>query len=178
MTPLDLESFATSRGFSAQTLEKYGIRVEDGVVVIPLLGRNGHVWYEREHRPGGQPKYLSPKGVEPHLYNPLGLGPHSTEVWLAEGEFDTIALIEAGAPACGVLGANSFYSPWVHLFSGARIVLAFDPDDAGRQAADKIAGLFGQLTTVDVFDIPPPHGDINDWWKADPSGLRRAVLEF
>lgn len=167
-----------SRGFSAGTLEKYGVHIEDDVVLIPLLGRNGHVWYEREHRPGGKPKYLSPRGVQPHLYNPLGLGPHSPEVWLAEGEFDTISLIEAGAPACGVLGASSFNRHWAQLFTHARVIVAFDPDEAGKEAAAKVAALFDP-SKVELFDAwPLMYEDFNDWWKGDPQGMRRVVLEW
>lgn len=173
--PHDLSEFAASRGFQPSELEEYGVRVEEDEVVIPIRAGH-HVWYERTHRPGGKPKYLSPKGAETHLYNPLGLGPHSEEVWIAEGEFDTLALIAAGAPALGILGVGNFYTPWAHLFSGARIIVAFDPDKAGEEAADKIAGLFPQ--GVERFEVPPPYGDINDWLKADRRGLTKAVLEF
>lgn len=175
--PHDLHTFAKTRGFTAQELEEHGIRIEGDEVVIPLLGRKGHVWYERRHRPGGSPKYLSPSGVEPHLYNPLGLGPHSDEVWIAEGEFDTLSLIVSGAPAVGVLGVNSFNTAWRHLFIGARVVIAVDPDEAGEKMATQLAGLFPH-GTAQRFDGILPFKDINDRLVNDRAGLRRAVLAW
>ena len=105
--PLDLETFAPTRGFTAEELSKYGVRVEGDTVEIPILGRGG-TWYSRVHRPDGCPKYEGPKGMASHLFNPLGLGPGTDEVWIAEGEFDTLSLVVVGIPALGVLGAGNF----------------------------------------------------------------------
>lgn len=154
-------------------MSDYGVRVEGSQVIIPLLGRSG-AWYERTHRPGGNPKYLSPKGAEAHLYNPLGVGPGSSEVWLAEGEFDTLALVAVGAPAVGILGKEAFRSEWALLFKQARVVIAIDPDAEAR--AVQLAALFDPAL-VSRFDTTP-HKDVNDWFKADRASFERAVLEW
>ena len=172
---MKLTDFASKRGFNERELDQWGIRVDGETIIIPTVGRNGP-WYERTHRPEGVPKYESPKGVESHLYNPLGLGPHSREVWIAEGEFDTLSLVTVGAPALGILGVSSFREVWTLLFKKARIVLALDPDEAGRARADKMAQLWTGPGQVSVFD-PTPYGDLNDWFKADRAGFRREVLE-
>ena len=175
---MTLNEYESERGFDEGTFDKYGIRMEDDVVIIPTLGRNGP-WYEREHRPHGKPKYLSPTGMGHHLYNPLGLGPNSGEVWIAEGEFDTIALLAVGAPAVGILGTQAFRREWRHMFL-RRIILAFDADDAGEAATIKMAQLWDGNDDVDlsVFKPEHPHTDMNDWFKADRAGFRRAVLEW
>jgi hypothetical protein len=171
----EFDTWARSRGFEPEELAKYGIKAEGDIVVIPTLGRAG-AWYERKHRPDGSPKYESPAGSNAHLYNPLGLGPHSPEVWIAEGEFDTLSLIAVGAPAIGVLGAGNFNRHWQLLFAGAELVIAFDPDQAGRSHAEKLAQLWpsGQ---VSFFD-PSPYGDLNEWFAADRAGFTGAVLAW
>jgi hypothetical protein len=118
---LTLNEYASKRGFTKQELQQYDIRLEGDVVVIPTLGRNG-AWYEREHRPDGVPKYKTPQGETIHLYNPLGLGPNTDEVWIAEGEFDTLSLVVSGVPAVGLSGATSWNEKWWLLYARARVV--------------------------------------------------------
>lgn len=178
---MDLASFAATRGFTEQELAAWDIRVENGVVVIPILGRKGP-WYERIHRPGGKPKYESPKGAKAHLYNPLGLGPHSPEVWIAEGEFDTLSLITVGAPALGILGAASFIDWWSLLFRNANIVLALDPDEESNEQATRVTRLASLWPEEQVSRFDPMvqggYPDLNEWFKQDRSGFRRKVLAW
>lgn len=171
-----LETFAASRGFTEDELSRFGVRVEEGHVVIPTLGREG-AWYERLRCDMGcHPKYSSPKGEPSHLYNPLGLGPHSPLVWIAEGELDTLSLVISGVPAVGVLGTQAFFLPWRHLFSGdsKEIVIAFDSDQPGDEAAERLAQLWDPAQ-VSRFS-PAPYNDINDWFREDREGLRKAVI--
>lgn len=172
---MQLEDFEISRGFRPGELAAYGVRAEGGQIHVPILGRDG-AWYERLHRPQGTPKYESPKGVASHLINPLGLGPHSGEVWIAEGEWDTYSLVVSGVPACGILGVGNFHRNWALLFEGAEIVLALDPDDAGNAACEKLAQLWpaGQVTRFD----PSPHPDLNAWFMADREDFEAAVREW
>ena len=173
--PLDLETFAPTRGFTAEELSKYGVRVEEDTVEIPILGRGG-TWYSRVHRPDGDPKYEGPKGMASHLFNPLGLGPGADEVWIAEGEFDTLSLVVAGIPAVGVLGAGNFNRHWQLLFEHAEIVIAFDNDDAGHKGAEKLAQLWepGQVSRFD----PSPYEDLNDFFRQNRAGFEAAVLAW
>jgi len=171
---LDLETFAQSRGFTADELRRWGISVEGDEVIIPILGKAG-AWYSRTHKPAGVPKYASPKGATSHLYNPLGLGPQSGEVWIAEGEFDTLSLVAVGAPALGILGTQTFNPRWQLLFDGAEIVLALDPDEAGNSQAERLTQLWPE-GQVSRFIVPEPYGDLNDWFKKDRAGFSEAVL--
>ena len=168
--PLDLETFAVSRGFTEHELKELGVRIEGEEVVIPISGRAG-VWYERRHRPGGSPKYLSPPGVEAHLINPLGLGPHSDVVWFAEGEFDTFSLVVSGIPAVGILGTQTFRKPWQYLFQGTEIIIAFDPDAAGEAAYEAMRGIFPDAQRFDCS----PFEDLNDAFMADRSAFEKVV---
>lgn len=173
---MTISEFASSRGFTVEELTRFEIRVEGDVVVIPTLGRQG-AWYEREHRPNSAPKYSSPPASHAHLYNPRGLGPHSDEVWIAEGEFDTICLLTVGAPAVGVLGAGAFNRAWALLFAQAEIVIAFDADRAGDEAADKLTQLW-QPGQVSRFRPKDPYKDLNEWFVADRAAFEAAVLDW
>lgn len=174
--PHDIEPFARLRGFTAEELTRYEVWAKDEHhIIFPILGRNG-AWYERQRCSGGcHPKYMGPKGEPSHLYNPLGLGPHSPEVWIAEGELDTLSLITVGAPALGVLGASNFTKEWWHLFFAAEIVMALDPDDAGKKAMEQWAVYFQVAgTNWRIFD-PSPYEDINDFFVQDSEGLEAKV---
>jgi DNA primase len=171
----EIETYATKRGFTPEEFVRYGVREDGDRIIIPTLGRKG-AWYERIHRPNGNPKYEGPKGASSHLYNPLGLGPGAEEVWIAEGEFDCLSLVVVGIPAVGVLGAGNFNRHWALLFEGAEIVIAFDPDEAGNTQAEKLAQLWpeGQVSRFS----PLPYDDLNDWFKADREGFKEAVLAW
>lgn len=181
---MKFESFAASRGFTADELRPYA-RLADGPgpcpnIIIPY--RSGHgVWYERVHHPCqpgcgrcSNPKYADPKGARPHLYNPLGLGPNTDLVWMAEGEFDTLSLIVAGQPAVGIAGTGKYNKHWSLLYQGAKVLLAFDADAAGQEAATRISRTFGPATEVVMFPTGP-YPDVNAWFAADRLGFIEAT---
>ncbi len=181
---MDLAEFAATRGFTEDELLKYGIEVDGAQVRIPVLGGGRGLkdpWLWRVHRPNGSPKYQPEReGMGHHLYNPLGLGPHSDEVWLSEGEFDTLSLVTVGAPAVGVLGASGFKRAWRLLFQHARVVVAFDPDSESDEQRDRVANLMDLFPRADRFDPLKEGGymDINDWFKADRDDLELKVKEW
>lgn len=170
---MKLSEYESERGFDGGTFEKWGIYLEGDAIRIPTLARHGS-WYERTHRPHGVPKYHTPKGESHHLYNPQGWGPNTKEIWIAEGEFDTLSLIEVGVPAVGILGTEAFRAEWRYMFEKAEIVLALDPDEPGTMRANKLAALWPEHQTS-RFD-PSPYKDLNDWFKQDREGFKRTVL--
>ena len=177
-----LEAVAEWRDLPVETLARYGLRVDDHhshPIVFPYPHLTG-IWYERRRtwigdtRPN---KYLSPKGSSPHLYNPLHLGPNASQVWLCEGEFDTLTLVHYGLPAIGVAGTNAFNKKWVHLFSSAEVIVAYDGDPAGLEAGSKLVEAFRQQRTR-AFQVPFPDGsDANELHSAGKllQPLRRSL---
>lgn len=159
-----LEELAKARGLSVDLLTSVGIRVEmdsNHPIVIPYPHLSGE-WYERRRRWIGddsKPKYLSPKKSDPHLYNPLGLGPNAEVVWITEGEIDALSLVEIGRPAVGTQGTSSYDGRWSLLFDSAEVVLAFDADDAGDKFRMKVAQFYDQRQ-LHHFK-PPFDSDLN-----------------
>ena len=179
--------FAKSRGFDPDFLASFGVHLagqdEDktGWVAIPYPHLSG-VWHVRYRNVGTEgPKYFAPAGSSTHLYNPLHLGPNADEVWFAEGEFDTLALIAAGQPAIGIPGARVakkvFASEWRLLFDSAQVVVGFDPDEAGEAASVRLAQAFAPRSTV-FNRYPDGVGDWNDWWRTDPDGMIASLERF
>lgn len=191
-TGLDL--LAEDRGISIDVLYAAGIQLDDGSRghvgwwVIPYPHRNGqHKFRYRNADPKGVPRYLDDKGSKFHLYNPLRLGPGEEEVWFAEGEFDTLALIDQGFKAIGIHGVSNvpddedeetergFRKEWALLFEDTLCLMMFDNDDAGKKAGRRLArGLNGE-----AFDEwADNHNDINSWHRADPVSLRLALASW
>ncbi len=165
-----LEELAEARGLGLDLLTQVGIWVDDQgayppghshPIVIPYPNLSG-IWYERRRRWVGddsKPKYLSPKDADPHLYNPLGLGPNADVIWITEGEIDALSLIEVGRPAVGTQGTSTYDGRWSLLYDSAHVVLAFDADDAGDKFRLKVAQFYDQRK-VHHFK-PPRDQDLN-----------------
>jgi len=192
-----VELFAAERGISYQVLADAGIRREvggeyDGWFAIPYPHRSG-IWKTRYRNPDpeSQPKYLDDPGAKFRLYNPLLLGPGEEEIWFCEGEFDTLALVDLGLKAIGIHGVGNvpdddedkesdtgrpaIRKSWLLLFADTLCVTMFDNDDDGRKAGRRLA----RALNGEVFDgWNDEYGDVNDWWRDDPTGLAAAVDRF
>ena len=146
-----------------------------GRVVVPEK-RDGHaIWFVGRLLPGDRPagaadeakRYLALPGPRPLLGCERVQG--QRQVLLTEGVFDYLTGVEWGLPICAIGGT---YLPVERLeaLRGAEAVIGvLDGDMAGRQAAERLAGLLGarfsQLTL-------PDGSDLNDLGRA-PRGKRR-----
>ena len=199
-----LGRLADERGITVDVLRAANIRTvsdggrHDGWWRIPYPNRTG-IWKSRYRNPNPEshPKYLDDQGATFHLYNPLRLGPGEDEVWFAEGEFDTLALIDQGLKAIGIHGVSNtktlaelskdtdpdepdpdtgrWKHSWQLLFQDTLCITMFDNDEAGigpgRMLARSLDGV--------AFDAwENGHNDVNDWHKADPDGLGDALNRF
>ena len=182
-----LEAFAEERGLPVEYLLQHGIHVvqsgeREGWLAIPWRTWMGHEWYVRYRNMwGGSPKYLDVSGAEIHLYNPRGAGPHSHTVFVCEGELDALTLCYLGYEAVGMSGADKFAHAMFQeiyplLFTGAKVVIAVDNDQAGQTAA---AAISKAIPKARVLTVPEEVGkDIGDWYIADPDGLKRALEAY
>jgi putative DNA primase/helicase len=84
-------------------------------------------------------------------------------LWLVEGEPDVVRAHSLGLPSVSVPGVNCWKAGWRERFRGRRVVVCFDSDDAGRQAAARIASdLVGVAAEVRVLDLDPEADDGTD----------------
>jgi len=96
------------------------------------------------------------------------------EFMLVEGAVDTLAvnmlLLDDAHPrlVLGIPGAGGWRSDWRFLCARRRVVLAFDGDDAGAKARDKIArDLHGVASHVRGSKPPAPFKDWAELLQAD-----------
>ena len=165
--------FANGRGLRAH-LETLGFtekRVQDsglftthgaerfaGMIVIPDLSRGLVRWLAgRALQPGAKPRFQSLPGPKPVL----GLGRlPAAQTWavVAEGLFDWLCLAQWGLPAVAALGTHGLERVASALRGCPRVFLAFDNDDAGMEAAERLADLLGRRAAV--VSLPKGLGDV------------------
>jgi DNA primase len=117
-------------------------------------------------------KYLGYPGEKAKLFNPYALYQNTDYLCITEGEIDCISAVQAGLPAVGLPGANTWKMYLSRLFLGYKeIFVLADDDDAGH--------MFGETVAKNVPNgrvIIMPHGDVNGTLVATgEEGLRTVV---
>ena len=129
-------------------------------IIIPEL-RNSQVVYLAGRKTVGfqKVKYLGLPGAPKPLYG-LETTSGSREVFVCEGGFDLLTLVQWGYPAVALLGSH-LKTEWKdELAFAERIFLVTDSDEPGRAAARRIAEIFrGRAITVPPL---PRAKDVNE----------------
>ena len=155
-----------SLGFSEQRLRDSGLFMERGaerfagMVVVPDLSGGLVSWLVgRAIDPDRTPRFQALPGPKPVLgLGRLGRAPRWAVV--TEGVFDWIALAGWEFPACAALGTQGVERIADALRGCARVVLAFDADDAGREATERLLTLLGLRAAA--VTLPQGVGDVAD----------------
>ena len=151
-------------GFAAERLGDCGLFMERGterfagMIVVPDVASGLVRWLAgRATDPDRTPRFQALPGPKPVLG--LGrLGPAPPWAVLAEGLFDWLALAGWGIPACAALGTQGVEKVAASLRGCPRVFLAFDQDDAGLDAAGRLAGLLGRRAAA--VTLPEGVGDV------------------
>ena len=139
-----------SCGFSEKRIRDSGLFMERGaerfagMVVVPDVTGGLVRWLAgRAIDPDRTPRFQAPPGPKPVLG--LGrLGPAPPWAVVAEGVFDWLALTGWGLPAVAALGTQGMERVAAALRGCPRVFLAFDNDDAGREATERLLTLLGR----------------------------------
>jgi len=76
-----------------------------------------------------------------------------------------MTLFQNGYKSVGIVGTQGFKSEWVKHFDGLEVYIATDPDEPGREAAKKIAGVFVNQGRYSPKIIQLPEGqDVTDYF--------------
>ena len=172
-----LRAALASAGFPAERFTTSGLftgRGERfaGMVVVPEIAAGRVRWLAgRAIRPGRSPRFQALPRSKPVL----GLGRlGSAPPWavVTEGVFDWVALAQWGLPACAALGTQGL-ERIAHALRGCpRVFVAFDNDDAGHEAAERLAGLLGPRAAT--LTLP---GRVSDVAELAATAHGRAVFE-
>lgn len=136
--------------------------------VLPVM-TDGHAVYAQVRvphpRPDG-PRYLNPTGdlaPNPRLAFFRPAVQQHREVIVTEGTIDALSAAAAGFRAAAVLSAAYPDQAVAHVLSRLPepLVIAFDQDDAGRAAAQRLTALLDAQQRHPANLVLPP-GDVND----------------
>ena len=169
-----------SAGFSTDRLRDCGLFTERGserfagMVVVPEVSGGLVRWLVGRavdaHR---TPRFQSLPGPKPVLG--LGrLGPAPAWAVVAEGVFDWLVLAGWGLPAVAALGTQGVERVASALRGCPRVFLAFDNDEAGLEATERLADLLGRRAAA--VTLPQGVGDVAEL-AALPQG-RAAFLHL
>ena len=155
-----------SLGFSEKRIGDSGLFMERGaerfagMVVVPDASRGLVRWLKgRALEPDAVPRFQALPGPKPVLG--LGrLGPAPPWAVVTEGVFDWLLLTGWGFPACAALGAQGMERVASALRGCSRVFLAFDNDDAGREATDGLLTLLGRRAAA--VALPQGVGDVGE----------------
>ena len=168
-----LREVLESLGFSENRIRDSGLFMERGserfagMVVVPEVSGGLVRWLKgRAVHPDVKPRFQALPGPKPVLgLGRLGHAPSWAVV--TEGVFDWFALTGWGLPACAALGTQGVERIAAALRGCPRVFVAFDADDAGREATDGLLTLLGRRAAAvtlpqgfaDVADLATyPHG--------------------
>ena len=153
-----------SCGFSEKRIQDSGLFMERGaerfagMVVVPEASGGLVRWLVgRALDPDARPRFQAPPGPKPVLG--LGrLGPAPPWAVVAEGVFDWLTLTGWGLPSCAALGTQGVERVAAALRGCPRVFLAFDADDAGKEATERLLTLLGRRAAAAA--LPPGVGDV------------------
>ena len=159
-----LREALTAAGFGGQRLRDSGLFLERGaerfagMIAVPDLAHGRVRWLTgRAVDAGAKPRFQAVPGPKPVL-GLAGLGPAPPWVIVAEGVFDHLALTTWDYPACAALGTQGMDKVAAALRGCPRVFLAFDNDDAGREAAANLQALLGRRAAV--VNLPQGIADV------------------
>ena len=153
-----------SCGFSEKRIQDSGLFMERGaerfagMVVVPDVTGGLVRWLAgRAVDPDRTPRFQALPGPKPVL-GLRRLGPAPGWAVVAEGLFDWLALTGWGIPSCAALGTQGVERVASALRGCPRVFLAFDGDDAGLEATERLLTLLGRRAAA--VTLPQGVGDV------------------
>lgn len=140
-------------------------------VTFPVRDKDGHTLFFC--RRSVQGKFFNyPTDVTKPVYGLYELPPNCKSVIICESCFNALTCWVYGRPAVALLGTgNSYQIQQLKELGVQEFILAFDPDDAGRRATNKLKKALKSVAIVWSFVGIPPGKDINDLTKEEFDAL-------
>ena len=162
-----LRQYLQAAGFGGERVRASGLLIERGerfagMVVVPDLAWGRVGWLVgRAVDPGATPRFQALPGPRPPVLGLGRLGRGASWVVVAEGLFDWLALVQWGLPAVAALGTQGMERVAAALSGCRRVFLAFDADDAGLAAAERLEGLLrDRAVAVPLLGIASDVGEL------------------
>lgn len=183
-------SYLQARGISLETASRYGIGFDPAAdpaqshhpeprIICPTSSAH---YVGRAINPNIQKGYakMNNKGGTPSIFNARALHDNSIKrVFVTEGFFDALSILEAGAAAIALNSASNAENLIEHLEkhrTKATMILCGDNDPAGQKALETMRAGFKRLNISYVdADINNGHKDPNEALTADRAAFVAAI---
>ena len=175
------------RGINLVTSIKYGVKTDNGKHFYPYYNDNGELVAYKERDVATKEFRFVGKSKGATLFGQNLFHSGNKYVTIVEGELDALAAYQLTGSQWSVVsvrnGAKAALKDckeqyeWLNSFEN--VVICFDGDAPGREAAKEVAELFGQKAKI--FQHLDGHKDacdylkagdtkefINGWWRAKP----------
>lgn len=168
-----LRSWLAQSGFDDRRILRSGLICDGrerfrGMVVVPeLVAGRVHWLAGRSIQPEANPRFQALPGPKPVL-GLLRLPAPAPWIVVAEGLFDWLVLVSWGLPAVAALGTQGMDKLASALQGQPRVLLAFDADEAGREATRQLSELLG-AHRARIVTLPDEVGDVAEL-GARPNG--------
>lgn len=180
MASPDAQAYLTGRGFTAESLERFGLGydAEKKAVVIPY-GRDGHYYITRsiEGKAYRKPK-TDEAGPEP-LYNAACLyAGDASAVFVVESALCAMSIMQEGGAAVALNGTGSekLLKQITEQPTQKTLVLCLDNDEAGKEAQRTFAEkLTAQGVPFVEYNVAGKYKDPNEHLQKDPASFAEAV---
>ena len=182
-----IDEYARAKGLDAEQLRAWGLTdLQGGGVEIPYRNADGELHAVRYRTAlEGANRFRWRQGDAPILYGLWRLDEWElgSDLYLCEGETDTLTLWHAGLPALGIPGASMWKPEWWRtLWAFGRLVIVPDADKAGEQMTEKLALSCPDHLRERVYVLRLPDGvkDANELWQqvdADPERFKVSLAQ-
>lgn len=166
--PFLKSNYLEKRGIHEGVQRKFRVYEKDGKVHMPVFTRDGFYLYDNARSVVGK-RFFVETGSTKTLWGIEEID-LSKPIAVCESQIDAMSLWEAGVQAVATLGADNIGSLSFLLPCTSTIILAFDPDEAGRRARDRAAAMLGKfrckyLELPEGIDVNQALQDIQDIGK-------------
>ena len=171
--------YLSFRGISQETATAYklGYDTRTGFLIVPT---SRYYYVARNTNPEAENRYNNPKGAKIELFNAQAIyNEESRPVFIVEGAFDALSIIEAGGLATA-LNSTSNYKKVLDMVkkqaTKSALILCLDNDAAGARATAELeTGLKELNISYITADICGGYKDPNEALKADRMAFFDAV---
>lgn len=164
---LNSTDYLSFRGISFETAEKMGIGFDPalfsrGGITIPT-SNDGSSYAMRNIDTQSENRYLKSKDDEGGFFNVQALETAKESIYIVEGYFDALSIIEAGgqAIALGGTGFNKLIKLLKRNPPKQTLIVSMDNDDAGQTAQIKLLSKLRELN-ISCVGFLPYSGNIKD----------------
>jgi CHC2 zinc finger/Toprim-like len=180
-----IEDLSKMRGISVETLEAMKVGFLNNVWVVPAFADDGETILNIKIYDGDS--FKNTAGCSSAMYGLWALPPAYETVYLAEGEWDALTMMELmndeRAAVLGVPGAGTNLKLEIlNLFVGKSVYILYDNDDAGKMGVAKVLATLTPIASeIHVLSWPETAGkgwDVRDVYTKDFKGSADKAFEW